>query len=262
MNIIVCIKQVPDTKEIKLDPKTNTLKREGAPSIINPFDMHAIEEGLRIKDKMGGKVTAITMGPPQAEDALREAISYGVDEAILLSDRAFAGADTLATTYVLGLCIQKLSPFDLVICGKQAIDGDTAQVGPGLAERLNIPHVTWVKKIESIEDKTITIERMMDDGYDILSLRLPALITVVREINDPRVPSIRGKKRARTIEIPVWGIKELDADPSLTGLKGSPTQVKEVFVPRLKREKVLLEGTLDEKLMTLIDRLKEANIIK
>ncbi|MDI6606628.1 MAG: electron transfer flavoprotein subunit beta/FixA family protein, partial [Candidatus Omnitrophota bacterium] len=215
MNIIVCIKQVPETTEVRINPETNTLIREGVKSIINPFDMYAIEEGIRLKEKFGGKVTAITMGPPQAESALREAISMGVDEGILLCDRVFAGSDTWATSYTLSGAIKKIASrdggFDLIVCGKQASDGDTAQVGPGISMHLDIPQVTYVKKIEkvtfssghcepltqggngeAISKKVMRVERLMEEGYEIIEIPLPALLTVVKEINEPRLPSLKG----------------------------------------------------------------------
>ena len=190
MKIIVCVKQVPDAKDVRLDPKTNTLAREGVQSIMNPYDRHALEEGVRLKEKYGGTVTVVSMGPPQAQETLREAISCGADDAVLVSDRAFAGADTWATTYTLSQAIRHLDGFDLVLCGKQAIDGDTAQVGPGLGERLGIPYITNVRKVTECSDNVIRLERMMDDGYDEIEMSLPGLLTVVKELNDPRVPSI------------------------------------------------------------------------
>ena len=191
MNIIVCIKQVPDTGEIKIDPKTNTLMREGVPSIINPFDLHALEAGLQIRESFGGKVIVLTMGPPQAESSLRETLSMGADEAVLLSDRAFAGADTWATSYTLAKAIKKLGA-DIVFCGKQAIDGDTAQVGPETAEFLHFPHIAYVKKIEEVKEKYIRVQRLMDEGYDVVESSLPVLLTVVKELNNPRTPSLKG----------------------------------------------------------------------
>ena len=201
MDIIVCIKQVPDTKDVRLDPVTNTMAREGVDSIMNPFDRHALEEAVRIREKTGGRVTALSMGPPQAEAVLREAISCGADEGVLVSDRAFAGADTWATSYTLARAIATVGEFDLVLCGKQAIDGDTAQVGPGLACQLGLPYVTCVQKVRTTEDGSLTVERMMDDGYDVVKLPLPALLTVVKDINEPRVPSLKGKMKAKKEEI-------------------------------------------------------------
>jgi electron transfer flavoprotein beta subunit len=261
MHIIVCIKQVPDTRHVRLDEKTHTLIREGVESIINPYDLYALEEGLRLKERFGGKVTVLTMGPPQAESSLREAISYGADEAVLLSDRAFAGADTWATSFTLSLGVQKIGAFDLILCGKQAVDGDTAQVGPGLAERLSIPYVTWVRRIEEVHNGLIRVQRLMDDGYDRLELPLPALLTVVKEINDPRVPSLKGKMRAKAQAIPVWGAKELAADPEEVGLSGSFTQVIKVFPPPRLKEREWIEGTTEEKVTKVLEKLTALKII-
>ena len=197
MNIIVCIKQVPDTANVKIDPQTNTLIREGVESIINPFDMYAIEEAVRTKEKLGGSVLAVTMGPPQADAALREAISMGVDEAVLVSDRAFAGSDTWATSYTLACAIKKIGKFDIIFCGKQAADGDTAQVGPGVSMHLDIPQVTYVKKIEEVTPDHARVERMTEEGYEVIEVPLPVLFTVVKEINEPRIPSLKGKMRAK-----------------------------------------------------------------
>src|SRR5690554_4498702 len=210
MKIIVCIKQVPDTTEVKINEETNTLIREGVASVVNPFDLHAVEEGLRLREKYGGTVTALSMGPPQAAEALREVLSMGVDDAVLLSDRAFAGADTLATSYTLAKGVQKIGGFDLIICGKQAIDGDTAQVGPGLAEKLGVPHVTYVKKIHEIADGRITVERMTEEGSEKIRFPLPGLLTVVKEINEPRLPSLKGKMRAKKAEIPIWSARDVE----------------------------------------------------
>ena len=193
MHIIVLVKQVPDTSEVKINRETNTLIRDGVPSIINPFDMFAIEEALRLREQHGGKVTAVTMGPPQAAEALKEAVAMGVDEVVLFSDRAFAGADTWATSYTLAQGIKKIGSFDLVIAGKQAIDGDTAQVGPETADMLGIPFIAYIKKISAIADGKMTVERMMDDGYDVVESSLPALITVVKEITSRGFPRSRAK---------------------------------------------------------------------
>jgi electron transfer flavoprotein beta subunit len=261
MHIIVCIKQVPDTKHVRLDEKTHTLIRDGVESIINPYDMYALEEALRLKDRFGGKITVCTMGPPQAESSLREAISYGADEAVLLSDRAFAGADTWATSYTLAKGIEKIGPFDLILCGKQAVDGDTAQVGPGIAERLTIPYVTWVRRIEEIGDRLIRVQRLMDDGYDRLELPLPALLTVVKEINEPRVPSLKGKMRSKSLKIGVYGTKELEADPERVGLQGSATQVIRVFPPPRLKEREWIEGTPVKQVGQLLDKLTALKVI-
>ena len=259
MNIIVCIKQVPDAKDVRLDPKTNTMAREGVASIMNPFDRHALEAAVQLKESCGGTVTALSMGPPQAEAVLREAISCGSDGGALVSDRAFAGADTWATTYTLGKTVGKLGGFDLIICGKQAIDGDTAQVGPGLAHRLNIPYVTCVRKIVACENNTLRLERMMDDGFDEVEVDLPALITVVKEINEPRVPSLKGKMRAKKIEIPVYTATEIGADPTCIGLPGSPTQVQRVFSPPPRGDRTVFSGTLEEQIEQLLTVLESVH---
>ena len=261
MNIIVCIKQVPDSAHVRIDPVTKALIREGVESILNPFDLHAIEAGLRLRETLGGKVTVLTMGPPQAESVLREALSYGVDEAALLSDRAFAGSDTWATTYILSLGVQKIGSFDLIICGKQAIDGDTAQVGPGLAERLDIPCVTYVRKIESLGGNAFCVERLTDDGYDVLELSVPALLTVVKEINEPRSPSLKAKIRAKNYQIPVYRAKDLDADQNNIGLSGSLTEVVEIFAPKWDRKRLMIGGSVEEQVDALIANLKKLGVL-
>lgn len=235
MNIIVCIKQVPDTTEIKIDPKTNTLIREGVESIINPFDLYAIEEALRLREQSGGKVTALSMGPPQVENALREAVAIGVDEIILLTDRRFAGADTWATSLTLAEAIKKIGSFDLLIFGQQAIDGDTAQVGPGVATHLSLPQTCFVKQIENIGEGKIVVQRLMEDGYERIEMPLPALITVVKGINTPRLPSLRGKRNAKSIELVIWNADHLNLPENEIGLNGSPTQVVRIFSPDLKK---------------------------
>ena len=256
MNIIVCIKQVPDTAEIKINPETNTLMREGVPSIVNPFDLHALEAAVQLKEQHGGKVTVLTMGPPQAEAALRETISMGADEAVLLSDRAFAGSDTWATSYTLAQAIKKLGA-DIIFCGKQAIDGDTAQVGPETAEFLGIPHISYVRKIEKMKDNYIRVERLMDEGYDVVESTLPVLLTAVKELNQPRMPSLKGKMAAKKAEIKKMGKDEIQADESSLGLKGSPTQVKNIFAPQIKAERKMIEGSPEEQVNALIDELRK-----
>ncbi|MCK4423326.1 MAG: electron transfer flavoprotein subunit beta/FixA family protein [Candidatus Omnitrophica bacterium] len=258
MNIIVCIKQVPDTTEIRIDPETNTLVREGVASIINPFDLYAIEEALRIKEKLGqGKITVLSMGPPQVQDALREVIAMGADEAVLLSDRAFAGSDTWATSYTLARGIEKIGEYDLIICGKQAIDGDTAQVGPGIAVHLNIPQITYVRKIEEITNSDIKAERMTEEGYEVLESLLPVMLTVVKEINDPRLPSLKGKLRAKKAEITTWTAEDLDVDQNSLGLDGSPTQVVKIFSPPARGKGQMLEGETSEICEKLVEVLKK-----
>lgn len=260
LNIIVCIKQVPDTTEVKIDPKTNTLIREGVASIINPFDMYAIEEGIRLKEKYGGKVTVISMGPPQAEEALREAIAMGCDEAVLITDRALAGSDTWATSFTLAKTIEKIGEFDLIICGKQAIDGDTAQVGPGISAHLDIPQVTYVKKIEEVlgdsHKITMRVQRMVEEGYEVIETPLPCLITVVKEINEPRLPSLKGKLRAKNTTITKWGIQELGIDKKDVGLEGSPTRVVKIFSPPPRKGGQILQGNPQEMAEKLVELLK------
>ena len=260
MNIIVCIKQVPDTQDIRINPETNTLMREGVQSIVNPFDMYAIEEALRIKEKLGGKITVICMGPKQAEEALREAVSMGVDEMVLMCDRAFAGSDTWATSYTLAKGIQKLGKFDLIICGKQAIDGDTAQVGPGIAATLDIPQVTYVKKTEEIKEGMARFEKMTEEGSEVIETPLPCLITVVKEINIPRLPSLKGKIRAKQAPVTTLMAKDIDAAPEKLGLKGSPTVVKKVFTPPKRTGGQILQGDTNEVVNKLVEALKDAVI--
>ena len=241
MNIIICIKQVPDTTNVKINTETNTLIREGISSIINPFDLYAIEEGLRLKEKFGGKVTVISLGPPQAINALKEAVGMGADEAIQLSDRAFAGSDSWATAYTLSLAIKKLGAFDIILCGKQAIDGDTGQVGPGIASQLGITQLTYVFKIIRVDPETgaLTVERLLEEGREVVEAKLPALLTVVKDINQPRPTSLFHIRRASKLIIPTWTVADLPgADPSNLGLTGSPTQVIKIFSPP-KHEGVL-----------------------
>ena len=255
MNVIVCVKQVPATTEVKMNKETNTIIREGIESIINPFDSYAVEEALRIKDKTSGKVTVISMGIPPVADLLKETIALGVDEAVLLSDRAFAGADSLATSYALSMGIRKISSYDLIICGKQATDGDTAQVGPSLAEKLGIPHTTYVRKIEEIREGYIRCQRMTEDGYETIEMSLPAVITVVKEINEPRLSSIKGMMRAKKAVVTVWTADDVEADKNLCGLKGSPTQVVKTFVPVHEVQSEMFTGTPQEQAKGLADKL-------
>lgn len=256
MNIIVCIKQVPNTTDVRIDPVTNTLIRDGVESVINPFDAYAIEEAVRIKERCGGKVTAVTMGPPQAETALKEAIGLGCDEGVLVSDRKFAGSDTWATSYTLACAIEKLDAYDVVLCGKQASDGDTAQVGPGISTHLDIPQVTYVKKIAEINDKSAKVERMTEEGYDVVEVPLPCLFTVVKEINTPRMPSLKGMMRAKSAKIAKWTAADLDADPAALGLDGSPTRVVKIFTPEPRKGGEMISGSIDEVAKELVELLK------
>jgi len=261
MEIIVCIKQVPDTTAVRIDPETRTLVREGVPSIVNPFDMYAIEEGLRLREKHGGRVTAITMGPAQAEAALREGISLGVDEAVHLCDAAFKGSDTLATSYALAMGIKNIGTFDLIICGKQASDGDTAQVGPGIAVHLDLPQVVFVRKIVEIREGRLTAERITEEGFDLVEAPLPAVVTVVKEINEPRMPSLKGKMKARKAEVRTWGIQELGLDPGRVGLEGSPTWVERVFSPHQREAGQIWHGEPTELVKRLVGELEKLKLV-
>lgn len=258
MKIIVCIKQVPNTTEIRIDPVTNTLIREGVESILNPFDTYAIEEAVKLKEQYGGTITAISMGPPQVESALREAVSLGVDEIILLSDRKFAGADTWATSYTLSAAITKIGDYDLILTGQQAIDGDTAQVGPGIAAHLKIPQTCFVRKIESIDCKKMIVQRLMEDGSDKVEMTMPAMLSVVKEINTPRLPSLRGKMKSKSVQLQVWNCNDLGLDEKLVGLNGSPTQVMHIFTPKHDKLTEKFEGEPDqavEKIITTLNNL-------
>jgi electron transfer flavoprotein beta subunit len=261
MNIVVCLKQVPGTTEVKIDPQTNTLIRQGIENIINPFDTYALEEAVRLKEKHGGKVTVITMGPPQADVALRDAISLGADEAVLLSDRAFAGADTWATANALAQAIAKLGKTDLIICGRQTIDGDTGQVGPEMSEMLNIPFVAYVSKIEEIKERYLRVSRMVEDGHETLETTLPAVITVAKEINVPRLPSLRGIMKSKSAAITTWGIKELGVDANTVGLAGSSTQVVKIFFLQRVSKAEVLTGDAAAQADKLIEKLKAANLL-
>jgi electron transfer flavoprotein alpha/beta subunit len=268
VKIIVCIKQVPDTTNVRINPETNTLVREGVQSIINPFDVYAIEEGVRLKEKHGGTVTVITMGPPQAAEALRESISLGADNAYLVSDRAFAGADTLATAYALSCAVKKLGGeasapaggIDIILMGRQAIDGDTGQVGPGVAENLDISHITDIRKIEGITDGRIVVERLLEEGYARIAAKLPVVLTVVKEINTPRLPSLKGKLAARKAEIPVLKAADIGADPDRLGLNGSPTQVMKIFTPPKPGGGKKFTGEPSQTVSAFLSELTEAGI--
>lgn len=262
MEIVVCVKQVPDTTEVKIDPVTNTLIRQGVPSIVNPFDKNALEAGLQLREKHGGKVTVISMGPPQAKDALKECLAMGADAAILISDRAFGGADTLATSYTLAEAIRKLGQVDVIICGKQAIDGDTAQVGPEIAEHLGIAQLTYVAKM-TIDGSAISAEREHEDGYQIMEAQLPVLLSVIKSAEyEPRFPSVRGTMKANRAEIPVWTAADLQADEKKIGLQGSPTKVSKIFSPPRRTQGVLIQkDTARESVAMLLDKLSEAKIV-
>lgn len=261
MNIVVCIKQVPDTTEIRLDPVKGTLIRDGVPSIINPDDKAGLEEALKLKDLYNAHITVITMGPPQADIALREALAMGADRAILLTDKKFAGADTLATSRVLSAALKELN-FDLVIAGRQAIDGDTAQVGPQIAEYLEIPQVTYVKDIQFDGEKTLKVKRATEDGYFLLEVELPALLTILSEANKPRYMRVKNIVDVFDKEIEVWGAEKLKTiEPSQLGLNGSPTKVKKSFTKGVKPAGEILEVEPQEAARIIIEKLKEKFII-
>jgi electron transfer flavoprotein beta subunit len=252
MLIVACIKQVPDTTQVKIDPVTNTLVREGIPFIMNPFDTHALEEALRLKDRYGLRVKAVSMGPPNAEMTLRKALALGVDEGVLLSDRAFGGADTLATSMVLAEAVRKLAEKEpdglaLVICGKQTIDGDTAQVGPGIANRLGLVPLTLVDRIEDLDmrAKKIRVRRKLEGRHEIVEAALPALLTVVREINKPRYPTVPMRLDAQDASIVLWNNQAMNLDVNQIGLKGSPTAVRKIFSPEREKGEIVGDGAND-----------------
>jgi electron transfer flavoprotein beta subunit len=264
MHIVCCLKQVPDTAEVKIDPQTNTLIRSGVESISNPFDVVALEAAVRIRERHGGRVTAISMGPPQAESSLREAISLGADEAILLSDRAFAGADTLATSYTLAKAIERIavqSPVDLVVCGKQAIDGDTAQTGPGLATRLGYTQLTYVVEVLEVDEAQghIRVKRRVEGGWEMVRGPLPALLTVELSLAKPRRASLPALIRSLRTELRVWGAEAIAAEPDRLGLKGSPTWVRRIFSPPVREggPKFVVDGGPQAAVEQCLDRLLE-----
>ena len=260
MNIVVCIKQVPDTTEVRLDPQTGNLIRQGIPSIINPDDKSGLEAALQLKDQLGAKVTVLTMGPPQAEEALREALAMGADEAILLTDRAFAGADTLATSYTLAQALRKME-FDLVVTGRQAIDGDTAQVGPQIAEHLNLPHVSYVEDLQA-EGNSLILKRVFEDRYHKIKVQMPCLITVLTEMNTPRYMSVDGVLDAyREKQVTVWTLNDIDAEREKIGIKGSPTKVKKSFSRSPKSAGTLYEVDGREAAKLIVEKLQEKFII-
>lgn len=259
MNIVVCLKQVPDTNEVKIDPKTGTLIREGVPSIINPDDKNALEEALNLKDSVGAKVTVISMGPPQAEKALREALAMGADEAILISDRAFAGADTLATSRALAGTLKKLD-YDIVFAGRQAIDGDTAQVGPEIAEHLDLPQITYVEKVE-INGDELKVRRALEDGYETIKVKMPVLLTAIKELNQPRYMNIGNIFGVYDKEVKVWNADYIEVDKSLLGLSGSPTKVKKSATKETKGAGEVINLPPKEAAAYAIGKLKEKHYI-
>lgn len=261
MKYIVCLKQVPDTMEVKVDPETKRIVREGVPSILNPYDYYALEEALRLKERFGGTTIAISMGPPQAEAVLKEAISLGIDEAYLLSDRAFAGSDTLATSYTLAQAIRKIGNFSIVLCGREAMDGSTGQVGPELAEHLEVPIITYVSKIINISENSLECTRLLEDHYETLKSPLPAVITVIKEINEPRLPSLKGMLKAKKTQIPVWTKNDIGGQESQFGQDGSPTKVVEIWRPEIKKEGKVVQGEPDELAQVIYDELKKLGVV-
>ncbi len=262
MRIIVCVKQVPDTNEIKIDPLTGTLMRDGVPSILNPDDANALEAALRIKDEYPGTtVDVLSMGPAQACYALRECLAMGADNAYLLSSRAFGGADTCSTSTTLAYGVRKLGDFDFIFTGRQAIDGDTAQVGPQLAQRLGLPIATYVQNIREVKEKTVIVERQLEDGYQILEVNRPCLLTAVKEWNEPRYMTVIGIENAYRKEIPVWDEKDIGIDVQDCGLNASPTKVFRSFTPPPKGKGEMLSGTVSEMAQSLVAKLMEKHIL-
>jgi electron transfer flavoprotein beta subunit len=262
LKIVVCVKQVPDTTEVKIDPKTNTLMRQGVPSIVNPHDKHALEMALSLRDQLGGSVTVLSMGPMQSQEALRECLAMGADHAVLLSDRAFGGADTLATSYTLAAGIRKIGEFDLIICGKQAIDGDTAQVGPEMAEHLGIPHITYASQVEAGADGApVRVHRDGEEGTEILEVKLPVLLTVTHYGDGPRLPVVKGIRRAFRAEVDVWSVNDVEVDRNVLGLKGSPTQVRRIFSPDKRCGCEMIPGDACAAASVVATKLRELRII-
>ncbi len=242
MHLVVCVKQVPDTDEVRIDPERGTLIRAGVESILNPLDAHAIEAAVSLRERAGGTVTALSMGPPQAEQAVREAIARGCDAGILLTDSAFGGADTWATSFTLAAALRAVGDVDLVICGKQAVDGDTAQVGPGIAAHLGWPQVTYVRRLLELNHRSLTAERLTDYGSETVRVNLPAVLTVLKDLNVPRLPSLVRAMHARRCEVSRWTSQALEAEDDQWGLAGSPTRVVRVFTPPPRGKAIIWDG--------------------
>jgi len=264
MKIIVPIKQVPETGNVKMDEKTGTMLRDGVESIVNPLDLYSIECALQMKEKYGGTITVLSMGPPKAEKAIREALSMGCDDGILLTDKAFAGSDTWATSYVLSEAIKQLGEFDLIVAGVRATDGDTGQVGPEIASMLDLPIATFVSKINSVDNDNMEVTRLVEGGYEKIRLTLPCLLTVVNEISFPRLPTLRGKQSARTKDVPVVKQSDIGAKSSSLGLEGSPTRVVKIMKPKVTRNGVILDVKkvgVKKAVEELVDFLEEKNFV-
>lgn len=255
MNIVVPIKQVPETSNVKMDPEKGTMIRDGVESVINPLDLYAIETALRLKETHGATVTAMTMGPPPAETAVRQAIAMGCDAGILVSDRKFGGSDTWATSYTLAQAIRTVGDVDLIITGERATDGDTAQVGPGIAAWLDIPVATYVARIDEVTETAMQVERLVEDGYQMLRIPFPCVMTVVKEIASPRLPTLSGKKRSRTQEVPVYTAETMDLDPASLGLKGSPTKVVKIATPKVTRGGTVVSTGGEDGVLNAVDQL-------
>ena len=264
MRLAVLVKQVPATDKVKIDPETGTMLRTEMEAVINPLDLYAVEEAVRLKERLGGEaeITVISMGPAMAIEAVKDAISMGCDRGYLLSDRRLAGSDTLATAYALSQAIRKLGPFDLIFAGERTTDGETGQVGPAVATLLDIPVLTYVSKIEEIGDGRIVVHRAIEGGHEVVESPLPALLCVVKEINEPRLPTLSGKIKARETEVPVLTADDIEADESMIGLKGSPTRVVKIFYPKITREGEIIRGDDPEGAVDrLIEFLRERGII-
>lgn len=263
MRIVTPIKQVPETNAVRMDEATGTMVRDGVETIVNPLDLYAVEAALRFREAAGEsiQITAITMGPPAASRALKEVVSMGVDEAVLVTDKAFAGADTWSTSYVLAAAIRKIGGADLILCGERATDGDTGQVGPGVAAFLSLPVATYVSRISQISPAVCEMYRLIENGHEILEVELPAVATVVKEIAEPRLPTLHGKRRARDLQLTTFGVNDLDLDPALLGLKGSPTRVVRIFRPKVTRECEMIVAAdtdgVDRAVRRIVERLRE-----
>ena len=266
MRIIVPIKQVPETGAVRMDEATGTVIREGVEAIINPLDLYAIELAIQLRQEHGGEVVALSMGPSSAEAALREAIAMGCDSGVLLSAPAFAGADTWATGYTLSAAIRRMGPFDVILCGERATDGETGQVGPGLAAFLDLPVATYVGQVDRVDPDEIQVRRLVENGYEVVAVKLPAVLTVLKEVADPRLPTLAGKRKARVAEVPVWTSEDLDVDAAKLGLKGSPTRVVKIFRPRLSRQCRMVAAGGDQKVESAVDELvvflQERNLLQ
>ena len=267
MEILVCVKQVPDTAEVKIDPEKHTVIRAGVPNIFNPFDQNALEAALQLKDSQGARVTLLSMGPPQAEDVLREGLAMGADDAYLLTDRKVGGSDTLATGYCLAQAVKKVAElqgieqFDVVLCGKQAIDGDTAQVGPQIATELGIPQITYAAEI-NVDGTTVRVKQQNEEGYIVTEAQFPVLITAVKELNEPRFPTIRGTMKAKKREIPHLSADDIKVDETTIGLKGSPTMVRKIFTPPQRTQGLVIkEEDPNAAVSVLMEKLTAQKII-